>query len=149
MSQKDFFTKLIQKLEEANVEYMVSGSLGSSMHGEPRATNDIDLVIAPTEVQLHTFIGSLSQEYYIDLEAALDAYRNRTMFNVIDRQTGWKADLIIRKDREFSREEFRRQINAEILGVGVKVISPEDAILSKLEWSKESVRSFNSETRLV
>jgi len=58
------------------------------------------------------------------------------MFNVIDYQTGWKADFIIRKDRAFSLEEFRRRICTNILGVQVSVVSPEDAILSKLEWSK-------------
>jgi len=138
MSQKDFLARLVAKLEEAGIPYMISGSLGSSLHGEPRATNDIDLIIAPNVAQLNTFIQSLSEGYYISPEAAQEAFTNRSMFNVIDHQTGWKADLIIRKDREYSQEEFKRRITANILGVEVTVISPEDAILSKLEWSRES-----------
>ena len=138
MSQKDFLAKLIAKLENSGIPYMISGSLGSSLHGEPRATNDIDLVIAPTVAQLNSFIQSLSTDYYVSPEAAQEAFRNRSMFNVIDHQTGWKADLLIRKDRAFSLEEFGRRISANILGVEVTVVSPEDAILSKLEWSKES-----------
>jgi len=53
------------KLENAGIPYMISGSFGSSLHGEPRATNDIDMIIAPTEVQLNTFIQSLSEGYYV------------------------------------------------------------------------------------
>jgi hypothetical protein len=138
MSQKDFLSKLMAKLEDSGIPYMISGSLGSSLHGEPRATNDIDLIIAPTEAQLNTFIQSLSEDYYVSSETAREAFRNRSMFNVIDYKTGWKADLIIRKDRAFSLEEFRRRICTNILGVQVSVVSPEDAILSKLEWSKKS-----------
>lgn len=106
--------------------------------GSHEATNDIDLVIVPTVAQLTTFIQSLSEGYYVNPEAAQEALQNRSMFNVIDYQTGGKADFIIRKDRAFSVEEFRRRISANILGIQVSVISPEDAILSKLEWSKES-----------
>ena len=69
---------------------------------------------------------------------AQEALQNRSMFNVIDYQTGGKADFIIRKDCAFSFEKFRRRIAANILGIQVPVISPEDAILSKLEWLKES-----------
>ena len=138
MNQEDFLGRLVAKLKDAGIPYMISGSLGSSLHGEPRATNDIDLVIVPTVAQLTTFIQSLSEGYYVSPEVAQEALRNRSMFNVIDHQTGGKADFIIRKDRAFSLEEFRRRIAANMLGIQVSVVSPEDAILSKLEWSKES-----------
>ena len=58
------------------------------------------------------------------------------MFNVIDRKTGWKVDLIIRQDRPYSVEEFQRRGRREVIGIEVEVVSPEDAILSKLEWAK-------------
>ncbi|OGW17058.1 MAG: hypothetical protein A3G93_00665 [Nitrospinae bacterium RIFCSPLOWO2_12_FULL_45_22] len=138
MSQKDFLGRLLAKLDEVGIPYMISGSLGSSLHGEPRATNDIDLIIAPTLEQLNAFTQSLGEGYYISPEVAQEAFQNRSMFNVIDHQTGWKADLIICKDRAFSHEEFMRRLSANILGIEVYVLSPEDAILSKLEWSRES-----------
>ncbi len=136
MSQKAFLSRLVAKLEDSGIPYMISGSLGSSLHGEPRATNDIDLIIAPAAAQLNIFIQSLGEDYYVGPEQ--EAFQNRSMFNVIDHQTGWKADLIIRKDRAYSLEEFRRRMSANILDVEVTVVSPEDAILSKLEWLKES-----------
>jgi len=144
MSQKEFLARLVIKLEDAGIPYMISGSLGSSLHGEPRATNDVDLVIAPTANQLDIFIQSLSEGYYVNGEAAQEAFRGRATFNVIDYQAGWKADLIIRRNRPFSLEEFRRRIQGNVVGIPVFVVSPEDAILSKLEWSRvgESERQF-------
>jgi len=116
---------------------MVTGSFASSFHGTPRASQDIDLVVAPTADQLRELTRSLvSSEYYVSEQSALDALRRRGMFNVIDPSTGWKADLIIRKDRPFSLEEFRRREVAEIAGMRMTVATPEDVILAKLEWSK-------------
>jgi hypothetical protein len=60
------------------------------------------------------------------------------MFNVIDAQAGWKADLRIRRDRPFSRTEFNRRRKAAILEIDLWVTSPEDVVLSKLEWARES-----------
>jgi hypothetical protein len=136
--QRDFLARLVGLLDEAGVPYMVAGSLGSSLHGRPRATNDIDLVIAPTELQLRRFLDSLGPDYYISKEAAWAALRGRTAFNVIDIRTGWKADLRIRGARPFSVTEFDRRRKAAILDTEVWVLSPEDAILSKLEWAKQS-----------
>ncbi|MFH0795975.1 MAG: hypothetical protein V2A65_02840 [Candidatus Omnitrophota bacterium] len=144
MSQGDFLARLVMKLEDAGIPHMISGSLGSSLHGEPRATNDIDLVIAPTSEQLNVFLQSLSEGYYVSSDSAREALQNRSMFNVIDHQTGWKADFIIRKEFPFSLEEFKRRMPGTIAGIQVFVVSPEDIILSKLEWSKnsESERQF-------
>jgi hypothetical protein len=58
------------------------------------------------------------------------------MFNVIDFSGGWKADLIVRKDRPFSIEELRRRQPGLLQGASLPVATPEDVILSKLEWSK-------------
>jgi hypothetical protein len=135
MSQSDFFARLITLLEQAGIPLMVAGSLGSGIHGEPRATNDIDVVIAPTAEQLRQFLASLGPDYYVSSQAAQEAFQHRSMFNIIDLNTGFKADLILRKDRPFNLEEFSRRRMATLLGKAVPVVSPEDVILSKLEWS--------------
>lgn len=66
------------------------------------------------------------------------AVRRRGQFNVIDLETGWKADLIVRKQRAFSLEEFGRRQPAELEGVPVFLATAEDTVLAKLEWSKAS-----------
>ena len=75
-------------------------------------------------------------EYYADLDAALEAHRRGSLFNVIDVTTGWKIDLIIRKSRPFSRAEFARRQLVKVQGLSVFVASAEDVILAKLEWAK-------------
>lgn len=60
------------------------------------------------------------------------------MFNVIDLSGGWKIDLIVRKARHFSVEEFRRREEVDLDGVQLFIVSAEDAVIAKLEWSKGS-----------
>ncbi len=137
-SQEDFLEKLIEKLNEQNIPYMLSGSVSSSFHGQPRATRDVDIVIAPTEKQLMDFVNSLGENYYVSLKAVRQAFAHKSTFNVIDHQSSWKADFIIRKDRAFSRQEFGRRQATKIRGQDVWVSSPEDTISGKLEWAKDS-----------
>lgn len=136
MSQREFLVRLVERFEAARIPFMIVGSLGSTYHGEPRATNDINIVIDPSLEQLDSFLASLGNDYYVSGQSMREAWSARSMFNVIDFDTGWKADLIIRKDRAYSVEEFRRRAAARLLDIDLFVVSPEDAILSKLEWGK-------------
>jgi hypothetical protein len=102
----------------------------------PRTTNDLDLVIDPTSEQLEALCALVGPRFYVSLAAAREALQTRFMFNVIDVAGGCKADLIIRKARPFSAEEFSRRRALSLHGTIVHVASPEDIILSKLEWNK-------------
>ena len=137
MSQKDFLAELIRTIETAGIPYMLTGSFASSYHGEPRASNDADIVISPSREQIKSFLASLGPEYYVDPDTAREAIDRHSMFNIIDCRRGWKADLIIRKERPYSREEFRRRNRGTIAGMKVMVATPEDIILTKLEWAKK------------
>ncbi len=116
---------------------MVAGSFASAVHGLPRTTQDIDIVIDPTSLAaLEQLVRSMPEDdYYVDLEAAREAHRARSMFNAIDQSSGWKVDFILRKNRAFSREEFARRTPLLLLDVPVFVATPEDTVISKLEWS--------------
>jgi uncharacterized nucleotidyltransferase DUF6036 len=116
---------------------MLTGSFASAYHGAPRSTQDIDIVIAANPEQLRRFVAYLpSCEHYADLDAALEAHRRQSLFNVIDLATGWKIDLIIRKLRAFSQEEFGRRQLVNVQGLALFVASAEDVVIAKLEWSK-------------
>jgi hypothetical protein len=115
---------------------MVAGSYGSSFHGQPRATNDVDLVIDPTAPQLEAFLAAIADRYYVSPEAAHEALGRRSHFNIIDFSTGWKADLIIRKDRPYSVVELNRRQQGELHGRLMPIAAAEDVILTKLEWNK-------------
>ncbi len=137
MTVSDVFRRITTALEQAGIGYMLSGSFASAHYGVPRSTQDIDLVILATPTQLRAFVEGLSQnEYYAELDAALGAHKRQSMFNVIDMATGWKIDLIIRKSRAFSQEEFRRRQRVSLHEVPLFVASAEDVVISKLEWAK-------------
>lgn len=129
---------LVAKLDAAGIPYMLSGSLASSVWGEPRTSYDVDLVIAPTVEQLRAFVESLGNAFYVSAGAAEEAFKTHGTFNVIESRSGLKADLIIRKERPFSIEEFERRRTGRLGGVEVVLVSPEDSLLSKLEWARES-----------
>ena len=96
-------------------------------------------MIEATPAQLEAFLRALSKdEYYAEVDTALEALRHRSMFNLIDLVYGWKIDLMIRKSRPFSLEEFARRKQVNLHGVSLFLCSAEDAILSKLEWAKLS-----------
>lgn len=130
--------RLVRRLESLGVPYMVAGSVASSHHGLPRATNDADIVIDPTPEALEALVTALAADgYYVDAKVARDALRARRLFNVIDPESAFKVDLIIRKERPFSREEFRRRERRDLGGLAASVATPEDTILSKLEWARK------------
>ena len=129
--------RALEALQRAGVPYMLTGSFASSFHGAPRTTQDIDIVIAPTLGSLQRLVSEFPEDqYYVSREAALQAYGSESLFNVIDLESGWKIDFIVRRSRPFSVEEFARRREAEVLGTNVTIASAEDVILSKLEWAK-------------
>ena len=133
----ELIRRVVEALDEAGIAHMVTGSLASAYHGEPRATRDVDVVIDPDEGSINRLVAAFpSDRFYVG--DALEAVRRRDMFNIVDTRSGWKVDLIVRKDRAFSEKEFERRLPAVLAGVATFVTTPEDAILSKLEWQSVS-----------
>ncbi len=145
MSLRDFLACLTEALEGAGIEYMITGSVASTYYSAPRTTQDVDIVVETDGLRLTSFLALLPEDrFYFDMDAARDALRRRSLFNVIDMETGWKADLIIRKGRNFNAEELSRRVRVQLFGLSIWMATPEDCILSKLEWARAS----NSERQL-
>jgi len=140
-----------QLLDASHIPYMLVGSFASSLHGEPRTTHDLDIVIDPDASSLDELLRRVPERFYVDADVAREALARRSMFNVIDPDTGWKIDLIVRKARAFSMEELARRGHASIEGVDVRVASAEDTVIAKLEWAKEggSARQIDDVRRLL
>jgi hypothetical protein len=137
-SPEEVIRQFADLLGEARIPYMLTGSFASGFFGAPRATQDIDIVISPSMDSLSVFVRSLDRDrYYVSHEAAVKALGRESLFNIIDMESGWKVDLICRKSRPFSLTEFQRRAAIHFGGGDVYVATPEDIILSKLEWSKE------------
>jgi len=136
MSVAEVFQRITSSLDQAGIRYMLTGSFASAYYGAGRATQDIDFVVAATGEQLRAFSRLLpAEDFYLDLQAALEALDQQSMFNVIDKKAGWKIDLIVRKSRAFSVEEFKRRKPAQVQGISLFIGTAEDVVISKLEWA--------------
>ena len=137
MSAFDVIRGVTAVLEKAQIPYMLTGSFASAQHGALRSTQGIDFVISATHSQLQRLIELLTgEQYYVELDAALEGHRRESLFNAIDQRSGWKIDFIFRKSRPFSNEEFARRQRAEIEGISIYVATAEDIVVAKLKWAK-------------
>jgi hypothetical protein len=136
MSQQELLKRVIEVLTAAGIDYMVTGSIVSSLQGEPRATHDIDLVVAlPAEAVAHLVSAFPPPDYYLSADAIRDALRHRSMFNLLSLTSGEKADFWILTEDPFDQSRFSRRRLEEVLGSRMYVSTPEDTILMKLRWA--------------
>lgn len=137
MSQSDLLKKIAGTLSAQKIPYMLTGSLVSSIQGEPRSTHDIDIIISIRPSDISGIVQAFpAGEFYLDHGSITRALKNQGMFNVIDLQEGDKVDFWMLTDSEFDRSRFSRRQEFELLGENVWISSAEDTILAKLRWSE-------------
>lgn len=137
-SPKSLLVPLAEALNASGMPWMITGSTASAFYGEPRATQDIDLVVDPDEGQLRRLLDALRDGFYVSRYEASEALTRRSMFHVIHLESGWKADIIVCPDRPFEKYELGRRQPARLFGIDVFVISPEGSVVSKLRWAAAS-----------
>ncbi len=131
-------SRLASTLDRLGVDYLVGGSVASSVHGLPRATNDVDMVARLGGTHVQALVEDLSDEFYIDEDMIRDAIARRGSFNVIHLATMLKADIFIFDGSPLATEEMRRRIRIELQdNRSMWFSSAEDIILEKLEWYRK------------
>lgn len=130
---------VIKRLDSANFHYMVSGSIATNFFTVPRMTRDIDMVIELEEKEVEKFLSLFVDDFYLDEDAIKEALDKKQSFNIIHREGIVKVDFIIKKDTEYRKLEFERRRTILFEGMGMDVTSPEDLVLSKLNWAKDSL----------
>lgn len=139
MLQQELLKTIIEVLEALLVEYMLTGSLASSLQGEPRSTHDIDLVVAIEQPVAQQLLSALPPpRFYLDEHNMLDAIERMSVFSLIDADSGGKVDFWVLTGTPFDRSRFSRRYRDRFLGMEVYVSSPEDTILAKLHWARLS-----------
>lgn len=128
--------ELGEKLDALEIPWAIVGSVASSMLGEPRATADIDLVADLRGIHVRDFCRSIEADYYVDEDTARWATNTRRSFNVIQQATVTKIDIFCCDPA--SRAQLQRRIFLEIGGRMTPFAAPEDVILHKLLWMRES-----------
>lgn len=119
---------------------MVTGSVVSSLQGEPRSTHDIDMVIILKKKAVKLFSQAFPEDvFYINEASMAEAVDRQGMFNLIDSLSGNKVDFWLLTSDAYDQTRFSRRRNAQVLGLdNFYVTTPEDTILSKLRWAKLS-----------
>jgi hypothetical protein len=124
-------------LEDLGIEYLVGGSLASSLHGIPRSTQDVDLVARILPAHVAPLVSALVADFYIDEDMIRDAVKRRATFNIIDLTTMFKLDVFVAKGDVVSRQEMQRRQTVSLGGDPEKTLvvsTAEDIVLHKLEW---------------
>ena len=147
MSQQELLRYVVRVLDDLKIEYMVTGSVVSSIQGEPRSSHDIDVVVHMNEDSIGALFAAFPpDDFYLSEQAIQDALTHRTMFNLLDMTQGDKVDFWIFTGDPFDQSRFQRKRFVESMGLRLAVSTPEDTILMKLRWAElsgGSLRQFN------
>ena len=136
--QARFLLLVVERLDALGIDYMVTGSMALALYAMPRMTRDVDVVIEINSADVESFVREFAADCVIDRDDVIQAIDRSGMFNVIHAEWLVKADFIVRKSETYRKVEFDRRRDAVIEGRSVSVVSPEDLILSKLHWSRDS-----------
>ena len=138
MTIKQFLVDISRVLDELKIEYAVSGGIAVSVWGRPRYTADLDIVIEiSSKEKIEALTTGLLKKFktgYLDKETALSAYYEKGEFNLVEPEYGLKADFFVSDDTEYAKEAMRRRKDKKIGEKMIKFFSPQDLIISKLEW---------------
>ena len=123
--------------EKLGVPYLIGGSLASTLYGMVRTTQDSDIIAEMRLEHIQPFVSALEADFYIDQQMIADSIQRNSSFNIIHHDTMFKVDVFIPRPRPFLESQLaraRRQTFTFEKEVSAKFASPEDTILSKLEW---------------
>jgi hypothetical protein len=124
-------------LDNAEIPYMVSGSMALTLYTIPRMTRDIDIVVELQIEDIEKFYQIFVGHSYIDKLTIEEEVKRRGMFNIIDHRTGYKIDFMLKKHTEFREHEFQRRIRTSDFGFPTWIVSIEDLIISKIIWIQD------------
>jgi hypothetical protein len=129
-------------LERLGIPYLAAGALASSVHGEPRSTNDVDLVVDLAAGHVPGLLRALGDRYYVSADAVGEATRTGGTFNLIHLATAVKVDVFVSRDDPFDAERLARRTRVRIgpdEGDVLEVDTAEHTVLRKLEWYRRGL----------
>jgi hypothetical protein len=135
----ELLAKVVETFAQLHVSYLITGSVASMAYGEPRLTNDIDVVAEVREEHISGLLAAFPADtFYLSEDAIREAIRRQGQFNIIHPGSGLKVDVIIRKETPFDRNRFARARVAHPAETYEAVFaSPEDIIIKKMEYYRE------------
>lgn len=139
MSEELEVLKMVtSRLNKAGIPYMVSGSIAANYYSIPRMTRDIDIVIELQQKDVDRFVVLFQDDFYINKEMIEKEVLRQGIFNLIQNQYMVKVDFIVKKSSAYQQAEFSRRKQVLIENCLLWITSPEDLVISKLIWAKDS-----------
>ncbi|MDY0354828.1 MAG: hypothetical protein RBR19_03040 [Sedimentisphaerales bacterium] len=129
---------VIDAFDRLAIPYYIGGSIASSAYGIPRATMDADLIAHLTVAQVSGLVTLLQDQYYVAEAAITNAIGSASSFNLIHLETMVKIDVFVPKKDAYQQIALARRVTDRLVDDDpdsmVSLASPEDVILSKLQW---------------
>jgi hypothetical protein len=135
----DVALMVARAIEAAGGQYFVGGSVASSFQGEPRATNDIDVVLELPLGRIGDLVQALGPSFEVDEAMLRDALLHGRTCNIFFLPMVTKVDLFAVGSSAFDEIEFARRKAVVVRGSGETLVlkTPEDTVLRKLLWYRE------------
>jgi len=139
MERTELLRILVETLERLELRYFVTGSTATTLFGDPRLTNDIDVVVDLKTEQIAAMLAAFPPpEYYVSESAMREAVTRYRQFNIIHPASGFKIDVIVPKETPFNRSRLSRALTLPTGGgFEASFSSPEDVIVKKLDFYRE------------
>lgn len=136
MSIPAAITPVVDVLDRLHVRYCIGGSIAGIAYSLPRTTYDVDVLAAMEREHASTFVQALQEDYYVELEAVIEAITCHTSFNMTHQATHINIDVFISAGRPFDDQQLSRVRPQLLPGANrtINLASPEDVILNKLAW---------------
>jgi|SRR3989344_703790 len=146
---EELLTKVAAVLEKLSIPYIITGGAAIVFWGRPRFTADIDIVVELYDTKIMPLITglrtALGKEAYIDEKMVRAEQKRSGEFNVIHPQSGLKVDFFVKGNNPFEKKRLERTVVKKIGGQPIRFISPEDLILIKLSWHKDTLSTKHLE----
>ncbi len=137
MSQEELLAQVAAILDAAEIPYVVTGSVVTALYGEPRFTQDADIIVVGSPGLGAKLAAAFpSPRYYAPADDIDTSLKQGIIANIIDSDTGAKVDLHPKAADAFSESFFARRRRVAVAGAELWFPSAEDAILSKLRWAR-------------
>jgi len=151
--QRSTFAGVLDVLEALGLEYMIWGGVAAIVYGEPRYTQDMDLVLKLDSRRAHLMAKALKEDhYYVSLESILEAIAHNSYFNVIHFYTNIKVDFWVPGYDPIIQWAFEhRRIMPFDEARQAAYMPPESVILTKLRayQASDSTRHLEDIERIL
>lgn len=147
---RDTLGRLASVLTRLGIRFHLTGGVSAIAYGEPRMTQDVDVVVDPQSIATHltTFLTDIEESgFLVEPATARRAVASGGMFQILDLKESLKIDLY---PRQMIPGELDRSVPTEVFtGLSLPVVCRTDAALSKLIWASKGSHKSRRDLRQI